>query len=126
MASATLDGRGIVSATVSGGAIDADVCGASATLTGDRVDGNTAGEVGGAFLDYTTNGAQATGSTFDANQAGDGGAIAVLTIDQEILKDVALQDNRAADDGGGIYQDGEGILLTDIRVQGNTAQNQPP
>jgi predicted outer membrane repeat protein len=135
------------SATDSGGAIDADVWEASATLTGDRFDGNTAGDDGGALLDYTTNGAQVTGSTFDANQAADGGAIAVLTLNQEILKDVTLQDNRATDDGGGIYsvlglvasglrirdnhagsdgggiyQAGAGTWLTDIRVQGNTAQ----
>jgi predicted outer membrane repeat protein len=108
-------------ATGSGGAIYNYSSGNSVNVTNSVFTGNRAAE-GGAIWEYGFGGV-ITGSTFQRNSAGAGGALYIDEDFAEKLTGVVIRRNSARGDGGGIYveEGGEGAVLDNSTVSGNRA-----
>jgi predicted outer membrane repeat protein len=109
------------SATADGGAIYTNEAVALTTVTDSTFTKNTAGQIGGAIYNFfDTN---ITGSTFDTNQAQDGGAIFNNAFDGDSLADVTLDGNRATQDGGAVYTYSCYLNISKSQISGNHAGN---
>jgi predicted outer membrane repeat protein len=107
------------SATQAGGAIYTNEADGMTTVTGCRFAKNKAGTIGGGIYNFFD--MSVSGSTFDANEAEDGGAIFNNAVDGDSLTNVTIDHNRATQDGGGIFTTTCFLSLASSRIFDNQA-----
>jgi len=120
----TVDGNTVSTTTLDGGGMYL-ISGASATITGGSVSGNTARYGAGVYMGASCT-MTITGATINSNtcrDAGSGGGIYAAGTSLNISKS-NIKGNRGGYDGGGIYNAGATTTITNCMITGNSTDQQ--
>jgi Chlamydia polymorphic membrane protein (Chlamydia_PMP) repeat len=110
-------------ATGNGGAVYDNNAAGGASISHCTFTGNSAGRWGGAFFEFATGSGGIFDSVLRGNTAQNGGALYLSEDSLYLVSSDTISDNKAADDGGGIYAPagGDDIAVENGSVSGNKA-----